>query len=194
MFDFGKARAKEDFERRAYFLAPKLYRLAYARLGNAQDAEDLVQDTFVKAFRAFKTFRQNANLEAWLVTILINTIRDHIRKANKLPAHLSHEDAEEIEIADISAGPEEQLESSELNEAILKALKSIPESMSMPLLLREIHDMTYKDIAEVLDVPIGTVMSRLSRARQLLKNILSTNSKTDSEPRNRSHDLKEDQK
>lgn len=153
--------------------APALYRLAFARLGNAHDAEDVVQECFLKAYRSINSFREGTNVHAWLTTILINTIRDHIRKVTREPSVSSLDEETEdgpIQIPDpTEVGPEQRIIQGELDGVLLKALHSLPDSFLMPVLLRDLHDYSYQQVAQVLDIPIGTVMSRLSRARQMLR-------------------------
>jgi RNA polymerase sigma-70 factor (ECF subfamily) len=155
--------------------ASGLYRLAYGRLGNRQDAEDVVQDSFVKAYRAQSSFKEGTNVEAWLTTILINTIRDHVRRVTRTPSVLSIEEAKEsgVQLPDRqTAGVEQALIDSELDPELQAALQSLPDTFLTPVLLRDVHDLTYQEIAGVLDIPMGTVMSRLSRGRQMLRDRL----------------------
>ena len=162
----------KEFIERAYSYARRLYRLAYARLGNAEDAEDVLQDSYIKAFRAYESFRSDSNMEAWLATILMNTLRDHLRKTNRNQKPLSIDAAEEseqmLQIADPHQGPEDEAIDNEFSADLEEALHSTPDWMLSPFLLREIEEMSYKEIAQVLQIPMGTVMSRLSRARQFL--------------------------
>lgn len=164
------------FEDLAMQHLPRLYRLAYLRLRSKEDAEDVVQETYLKAFRAFESHHEG-HLEAWLTTILLNTIRDHVRKSSRTPTDALDqiEDHDYLQsMADKSPGPEQQLEEKEIDTALDEALKTTPEWMLSPFLLRELQDMTYKQIAQTLSIPIGTVMSRLARARQHLCDKLSS--------------------
>ena len=161
---------KIEFEAKALPLLPKLYRLAYLRLGSKEDAEDVLQDTYLKAFKSYENYSEG-NLQAWLTTILLNTIRDAKRKASG--SHESELDANEnldhvLELADPKPNPEQELISGELDQNLERALGSTPEWLLTPFLLKEIQQLTYKEISEVLAIPIGTVMSRLSRARKHL--------------------------
>jgi len=116
-------------------------------------------------------------MEAWLATILMNTLRDHLRKTHRNQKQLSIDSAEETEqmlqIADPHRGPEDEAIDGEFSKDLEEALHSTPDWMLSPFLLREIEEMSYKEIAQVLQIPMGTVMSRLSRARQLLVKKLS---------------------
>lgn len=169
MSRFGSRKAKKEFEEAAYALAPKLYRLAYARLGHVQDAEDVVQESYLKAFKALDTYREGSNIEAWLAHILINTIRDHLRQVQRSAFTEPLDENTEMNMGQHTAGPEEQLINREVDSGVLCVLRDTPEWMLTPFLLRVVHDMSYKQLAEVLSVPIGTVMSRLSRARLYLR-------------------------
>lgn len=168
---------KSDFEAQALQYLPKLYRLAYVRLGSKEDAEDVLQETFLKAFRAYGK-RREGNLLAWLSSILINTIRDYKRKAAITPAsRLDDNETSDrlIELADPRLNPEQQMIANDIDDSLKNALTTTPEWLLTPFMLREMEQLTYKEISEVMSIPIGTVMSRLSRARQHLMNKLSGN-------------------
>jgi RNA polymerase sigma-70 factor (ECF subfamily) len=172
----SKPSTNSEFEELALVHLPKLYRLAYARLGSKEDAEDIVQESYLKAFRAFGQWR-DGNFPGWLTTIMINTLRDHKRKIAKSAGSLSldeFENADHLEaLEDPSPRPDQHLEEQELDADLEHALRSTPDWMLTPFLLREVQDMSYKEIAQALSIPIGTVMSRLSRARQHLSSKLS---------------------
>ncbi len=148
-------------------------------MGNAHDAEDAVQETLTKAYRAFGTFKQGTNVGAWLSRIMLNVIADNMRKQMREPRPISLDEAPDdqapMEIASSDPNPEQMLLNSVLDSELQIALDSISEDLLTPFLLREIQELSYKEIANVLDVPIGTVMSRLSRARaQLLKKLTNS--------------------
>jgi RNA polymerase sigma-70 factor (ECF subfamily) len=171
---------RKAFEETAYKHLKRLYRLAYARLGNVEDAEDVVQETYLKAFKHADNFKEGSNIEPWLVTILLNTIRDHVRRVSRNPSPVPLDGLEDTdfiaELADGKDTPEEELVKSEVGVDLDTALKETPEWMLTPFLLREFQDMSYKDIAQSLNLPIGTVMSRLSRARSFLSKRLALSS------------------
>jgi len=152
-----------------------LFSYAATRMNSTADAEDVVQETFLKAYRSIASFKQGTDAKSWLYQILINTIRDHYRRASSRAATMAIEDVDEteIEIRALMAGPEELAQQAEQTELIGEALSKLPEQLAAPLMLREIADQSYKDIATALEIPIGTVMSRLSRARKLLGKILA---------------------
>lgn len=148
----------------------QLFRFAYARVGNTQDAEDIVQETYLKGYRAFHTVRKGDSIKGWLIQILMNNVRDHFRAASRAVQTVNIVDTHgENLVEPLQTGPEERLCDLEIDPALLKALNSMPPACVTPLLLREIHDATYSEIAALLNVPMGTVMSRLSRARVLLR-------------------------
>ncbi|HEY9777709.1 MAG TPA: sigma-70 family RNA polymerase sigma factor [Planktothrix sp.] len=163
----------DEFQTSTLCYIEQMYRLAFARLGNAEDARDVVQDTYLKAFRSFESLHDRAHIKNWLTQILLNNIRDHYRKRSR-----SVDSVELLETMDDTLqsfsipGPEEVLSSTELDPQLLQALHAIPDQFVVPLLLREIYDATYEEIAHVLDIPKGTVMSRLFRARTMLRKLL----------------------
>lgn len=182
MFRFRRREKTIELEKSLYSYAQKLYRLAYARLGHAQDAEDIVQETYLKAFRALDSFKEGTNAEAWLVQILLNTVRDHYRHVKRTAPTMSLDESDEASKSRPTKSPEQQFIDNEFDETVLSAMKATPEWLLTPLLLREIHDMSYKELAEILDVPIGTVMSRLSRARLFLRQQLAPYSSDSCKP------------
>jgi len=150
--------------------ADQLFRVAYARTGNRQDAEDIVQETYLKAFRSFNSFRDGTNMKAWLTQILINTVRDrHRSKAHSFPTMELDEAIGDGFDEPTFAGPEDQLCDQEIDADLANALRSMSEVLAVPLILREAYDASYEEIARILGLPIGTVMSRLSRARSALR-------------------------
>ena len=138
-------------------------------MGNADDAEDIVQETCLKAYKSFHTFRGQTSIKNWLSRILINTVRDHFRKGGRTVETVELDDSIESDEMLAEPGPEELLCNSEIHPELMKALSALPEQLLVPLLLREIDDATYEEMAQILDVPIGTVMSRLFRARKLMR-------------------------
>jgi RNA polymerase sigma-70 factor (ECF subfamily) len=143
---------------------------------NRADAEDLVQDTFVKAFRHSDQFARGTNLRAWLYTILHNTWRNRRRDASRDTVEV---DSEQVELAAASpAGepvdtPERILMRSTLDADLQAALDELPDAFRQAVWLRDVEEFTYAEIAEMLNVPIGTVMSRISRGRRMLFEKLS---------------------
>ncbi|HEY9775467.1 MAG TPA: sigma-70 family RNA polymerase sigma factor [Planktothrix sp.] len=169
----SKNETDSRFEDSAIGYADILFRIAYARLGNAHDAEDAVQETYLKAFRSISNFRAGTNMKAWLTQILINTIRDAYRRSNHRAEAVDLDEALG-DGADVPTfpGPEEILCDDEIDPDLSIALKTMSETLAIPLILREAYEATYEEIANILDIPKGTVMSRLSRARTRLRELL----------------------
>jgi RNA polymerase sigma-70 factor (ECF subfamily) len=167
----------EDFAADALqFLAP-LFAMAMRLTRNRADAEDLVQDTFVKAFGHANQFKRGTNLRAWLYTILHNTWRNRRRDASRDTVEV---DSEQVEQAAADGGgsqsvetPERILMRSTLDAELQAALDELPDAFRQAVWLRDVEEFTYAEIAEMLNVPIGTVMSRISRGRRLLYEKLS---------------------
>jgi RNA polymerase sigma-70 factor, ECF subfamily len=163
------------FEAEALPLLPGMYSAAYRLTRNPSDAEDLVQETFLRAYRAFHQFEPGTNLKAWLYRILMNTFINSYRKRQREPQTVSDE-----EIADWylyskmnEAGLEPSAETAVIeslpDEEVQEALSSLPEQFRIAVLLADVEGFSYKEIAEITGVPIGTVMSRLHRGRKALQ-------------------------
>lgn len=153
-----------------------LYNTAYRMTRNSQDAEDLVQETYLKAYRYYDKFTEGTNLKAWLFRILKNTFINNYRKKQSRPLTSNFDDIEdafENRISDLADGgipnPEESLLENVLDEDVQKALDELPEDYRMVVLLADIEGFSYQEIAEILEIPPGTVMSRLYRARRRLE-------------------------
>jgi RNA polymerase sigma-70 factor (ECF subfamily) len=159
----------EEFETAALSHVDGLYGAALRLTRNPVDAEDLVQDTYVKAFRFADRFEAGTNLKAWLYTILHNTFLNARRRIGKNPVDA---DPEVVEQAPAPPGstpsPEEALLSRALDVDLRAALDSLPESYQDAVWLRDVDEFSYAEIARILDIPIGTVMSRISRGRRML--------------------------
>jgi len=169
---------RQEFEKLTWPLGPDLFRMAYWRLANSQDAEDAVQDTYLRAYRSFNTFHAGTNVKAWMTRILINVINDTLKKRGRLQDFRADDDEidELSAIADQSAlakDPEAQLIEQEIHPDLLASLQRLPTGLLHPLLLRELEDMTYAEIGSILSIPTGTVMSRLFRARRIVREHLA---------------------
>ena len=158
----------------------KLYKVAYALLGSRQDAEEVVQDTFLRAYRALPAFRGDSSLETWLHRITVNLARNKFqwnhRRGDGLNVSLtaSDDDGEsgsepEQDVPDRRMEPDLVLEQEEIGANIMKALDSLPDNLRETMLLRHVDDMPYEQIAQKLDCKVGTVKSRLSRGREMLR-------------------------
>ncbi len=158
-----------------------LYSAALRMTRNPSDAEDLVQETYLKAYRAFGSFQEGTNLKAWLYRILTNTFINSYRARRRRPEQTELDEVEDLYLyrrlgglEAVSAGrsaEEEVLEHFTEGE-VKSALESLPEAFRMAVLLADVEGFSYKEIAEILDVPIGTVMSRLHRGRRALQKAL----------------------
>lgn len=143
-----------------------LYGAAYRMTRSVEDAQDLVQDTFVRAYVAFDRFRPGTNLRAWLFTILHRTRTDRLRRRARRPV--------EAELGDDDVGvPASQERLASGYEELERALLALPEAYRAAVVLRDVEDLSYREIAEVLDVAVGTVMSRIHRGRALLRTALA---------------------
>ena len=162
--------------------SPKLIRVAYGLLGNRQDAEEVVQDAFVRAYNAMSDFRGDSSLETWLHRITVNLARNkyHWNKRRGEGVNVSLSDSQDtdrpetdVDLPDSRLQPGQQLETEELNANILKAICYLPEKMRETIVLRHLNDLPYERIAELLDCRVGTVKSRLARGRELLRSYLA---------------------
>ncbi len=143
-----------------------LYGTAYRATRNAQDAEDLVQETYLRAYRAFDRYTPGTNIRAWLYTILHRVKTDAYRRSARSP--------NTVEL--LNDGPAVPPEARALftgGEDVARALEQIPEAFQSAVILRDVQDFTYDEIAKILEIPIGTVMSRIHRGRALLRKSLS---------------------
>ncbi len=158
------------------FLEP-LYATALRLTRNRADAEDLVQDTYVKALRFEDRFTAGTNLKAWLYTILLNTWRNRRRDSARAPVEVDSSRVEEAATASDGPSaretPEQILLRATVREDLQAALDGLPDIFREAVWLRDVEEFTYAEIARMLDIPIGTVMSRISRGRRLLFNRLS---------------------
>ena len=163
------------FESEALPLLPGLYSAAYRLTRNPTDAEDLVQETFLRAFRGFHQFQPGTNLKAWLYRILTNTFINSYRKRQREPQTVSDEEVEDwylySKMADEGFEPSAETSVIEAlpDEDVQQALSSLPEQFRVAVLLADVEGFSYKEIAEMTGVPIGTVMSRLHRGRKALE-------------------------
>ena len=158
-----------SFEDEALAQADALYRTALRATRNPAEAEDLVQDTYLKAFRNQGRFEPGSNVRAWLFTILMNTWRNRRRDAGRDPVEVASEVVEQAEARPGSGGsPEDLLLRATLGTDLKAALDQMPHAFREAVWLRDVDEFTYAEIAAMLEVPIGTVMSRISRGRRQL--------------------------
>jgi len=161
---FSKYPRTGEFERAALPHLRELYRTAARLLGGSAQAEDAVQETYLQAWKSFDRFQAGTNCRAWLFKILLHTVQHHRRKARQ--ARLESESDETLERA---AAPGPAVPERISQEEILRALDRVPPDYRAVVLLADVEEFSYKEIAGLLNVPMGTVMSRLSRGRKLLR-------------------------
>jgi RNA polymerase sigma-70 factor (ECF subfamily) len=158
-----------------------LYSAALRMTRNPSDAEDLVQETYLRAYRGFGGFREGTNLKAWLYKILTNTFINTYRAKKRRPEETDLDDTEDfylfrrlggLEAADAAQTPETEVLDHIPDEVVKQALEALPEQFRMAVLLADVEGFSYKEIADIMDVPIGTVMSRLHRGRKQLQKSL----------------------
>ena len=162
-------------------LMGSLYSAALRMTRNPADAEDLVQETYLKAYRGYGGFEEGTNLKAWLYRILTNTYINIYRAKQRRPDETELDEVEDLylyrrlgglEAAQISRSAEDELMDWFTEEEIKQAVEDLPEQFRLAVLLADVEGFSYKEIAEILDIPIGTVMSRLHRGRSRLQKAL----------------------
>jgi RNA polymerase sigma-70 factor (ECF subfamily) len=167
---------RSAFESQAMGFVDALYNTALRMTRNPQDAEDLVQETYFKAYKHFDKFESGTNLKAWLFKIMKNTFINNYRRKQLTPPQSDFADIEgsfESQVSDEVTrqikSPEEELLEDVLDEDVQRALDDLPVDYRMVVVLADIEGFSYKEIGDILDIPLGTVMSRLYRGRKLLE-------------------------
>jgi len=156
--------------------APQLYSAALRMTRNPADAEDVVQETFLKAYRAYHSYTEGTNLKAWLYRILTNTYINNYRKQQRRPSEVELGELQDLylykrlgEVSGAAQSAEADMLDAFVDTDITDALDALPETFRFPVIYADIEGLSYKEIAEALDIPIGTVMSRLHRGRKALQ-------------------------
>ena len=173
--------AQEQFTADAMQYAPQLFSTALRMTRNRSDAEDLVQETYVKGWRSFRTFQEGTNLRAWLFRIMTNTYINKYNAAKRKGTEVELDDVEElflykrlgsIDQSKLSSSAEDQMLNLFTDDEVKNALESLPEDFRIPVLLSDVDGFSYKEITEMLEIPMGTVMSRLHRGRKIMQKML----------------------
>jgi RNA polymerase sigma-70 factor (ECF subfamily) len=173
--------ARENFTNDAMQYAPQLFATALRMTRNKSDAEDLVQETFLKGWRAFDSYQQGTNLRAWLFRIMTNTFINKYNSQQRRPQETELDEVEELFLfrrmgafdqSKMSQSAEDQMLELFTDDEVKNAIEELPETFRIPVLLSDVEGFSYKEIAEMLEVPIGTVMSRLHRGRKAMQKML----------------------
>jgi RNA polymerase sigma-70 factor (ECF subfamily) len=170
-------RDRTRFEEEALMHAEQLYRIALRLTGSPQSAEDLVQDTYLRAFRAWESYKPGTNLAAWLATIMRNANLDELRRQSRRPVQQPLDDDGDYylynRLAESGPQPQDEVLARLSGNAIVSAVGDLPPNFREVVVLVDVGDFSYADAADILGIPIGTVMSRLYRGRRLLKRALA---------------------
>jgi len=172
------ARDRVRFEEDALALSDQVYRVARHLVGSREEAEDLMQETYARAFRSWRSFQPGTNLRAWLLRILTNLNIDRGRRQQRSPDMQPLEEGDyflynKLEASTDGATDEEHVVERLSQNDVVVALSEVPHDFRDVVVLVDIGDFTYADAAQILDIPIGTVMSRLHRGRRILKQAMA---------------------
>jgi len=172
-------RAKQEFESLALAQLDSLYSAALRLTKNERDAEDLVQDTCMRAYRFFDKFERGTNIKAWLFKILTNTFINRYRRRVKERTLVEGSERDAVherfisrDASDFAANPEQYFFDRLLSDDVLRAMDALPIEFRLVVILADLQEFSYKEIADILECPVGTVMSRLFRGRKLLQKTL----------------------
>ena len=172
-----KARSRaEEFEALAAPEEKRVYGICYHMMGNREDALDCAQEAMLRAFRAFDTFRQDARFSTWLSRIATNVCLDALRKRRDVVSLEAAREEKGFDPPDPTPGVYARLEEKERRRLLRQAMEQLPPEMRQVIVLREMEGMAYDEIAQALNLPLGTVKSKVSRAREKLCAILQTSS------------------
>ncbi|UCF21590.1 MAG: sigma-70 family RNA polymerase sigma factor [Gemmatimonadota bacterium] len=165
------ARKQREFEREALAHLDTLYNVALRLTGSAPDAEDLVQDTVTKAYGAWDKYERGTNCRAWLVTILRNTFINQYRRKSKRPTPVEFETVQDVSVFEAlqDRDPSGTFFRFIVDDEVKRAIQELPEEFRIPVVLSDVEGLSYAEIAEALELPVGTVKSRLFRGRRRLQ-------------------------
>ena len=172
---------QEQFTADAMQYAPQLFSTALRMTRNRSDAEDLVQETYIKGWRSFHTFQEGTNLRAWLFRIMTNTYINKYNAQKRKGTEVELDDVEElflykrlgsIDQSQLSSSAEDQMLELFTDDEVKNALEELPDDFRIPVLLSDVDGFSYKEISKMLEIPIGTVMSRLHRGRKAMQKML----------------------
>lgn len=149
-----------------------VYRIAYSMVGNPDEAKDVVQEVFYRAYRALESYNPERPFKAWINRIAVNYVLDQRKKRRIRASSLTMEDDQVLNVPDSTYDPHREQKRCEREDVVLKAIHQLPDKYQMVLLLRHIEDLSYEEIAQTLSMPLGTVMTHIHRARAKLSEIL----------------------
>ncbi|MHB9038514.1 MAG: sigma-70 family RNA polymerase sigma factor [Armatimonadota bacterium] len=176
--EVARSEDRREFDSLVMRYHKQAYNIAYRMAGNHADAEDLVQEAFIRAFRFFGQYRRELPFDSWLYKIMSNVFIDRLRRKPKAKIRsldqpvVTSEGEVQFDVADMGAGPEETVLSREMDSRIQAALDTLPDVFRLTVVYADIEGLSYEEIAEATDTNIGTVRSRLHRGRRLLRNKL----------------------
>ncbi len=180
-----KAGKVEVFDELIGLHASKLYQTAYGLLSNREDAEEVVQDAFVRAYKALGGFRGDASFETWIYRIVVNLSRNKYqwnrRRGAELNVSMTHrtnnlesdEEGEEMIIPDKSYKPDSMLEGVEFEERVMGSFNELPDKIKEAMILRHVNEFSYEEISNLMESKVGTIKSRIARGREMLRKILT---------------------
>ena len=171
-----KNRKAEEFERLAAESERQVYAVCFHAMGNAQDAQDCAQETMLRAFHAFDSFRRDASFSTWITRIALNVCTDELRKRKKVVSLDSMREETGFDPPDRAPTAYARLEEKERRRLLKEGLSQLPDDMRQMIVLRDMRGMNYDEIAQILQLPLGTVKSRIARARGKLAQILRESS------------------
>ena len=173
---FSKKKETEQFERLAGESERQVYAVCFHMMGSREDAQDCAQETMLRAYKAFGSFRRDASFSTWIMRIAMNVCTDALRKRRPTASLDALREETNFDVPDAAPTAYAQLEQKERMRLLREGLASLPEDMRQVIVLRDMRGLSYDEISEILDVPLGTVKSRVNRAREKLCGILQKSS------------------